>query len=231
MEYTVMMPAAGSGTRMGAGQNKLFLGLAGKTILGRTLEVFQADPWCKGIILAVKESERPQIDAILAESGITKVKAMPAGGAERQNSVAACLEAHSGGGIVLVHDAARPFIRQNVIHELAERAAAGGAAVAGVRAKDTMKYVTDGQVEETADRERLWAIQTPQAFRYDLLLEASRKAAGEGFLGTDESMLAEYAGYPVYVVESTYDNIKMTTPEDLEYGGYLLKKRHGETME
>lgn len=226
-----MMPAAGSGTRMGAGQNKLFLELAGKTILGHTLTVFEEDPWCTGIILAVKDSERPGIEAILRDSAITKVKALPAGGAERQDSVAACLEAHREGGIVLVHDAARPFIARSVIHELAECAAEHGAAVAGVKAKDTMKYVTNGQVEETADRERLWIIQTPQAFRYELLLDASRKARNDQFLGTDEATLAERAGLPVHVVESTYDNIKMTTPEDLAYGGYLLKKRLEETME
>ncbi|GKV68464.1 2-C-methyl-D-erythritol 4-phosphate cytidylyltransferase [Sporosarcina sp. NCCP-2716] len=231
MDYTVMMPAAGSGTRMGAGQNKLFLKLAGKTILGHTLTVFEEDPWCAGIILAVKDSERPVIEAIIRDSAITKVKALPAGGAERQDSVAACLEAHQEGGIVLVHDAARPFIARPVIHKLAESAAEHGAAVAGVKAKDTMKYVTDGQVEETADRERLWIIQTPQAFRYELLLDASRKARQEQFLGTDEATLAERAGLPVHVVGSTYDNIKMTTPEDLAYGGYLLKKRLEETME
>ena len=230
MDYTVMMPAAGSGTRMGAGQNKLFLELAGKSILAHTLSVFEKDPSCVGIILAVKEAEREDIESIVIGANITKVKALPEGGNERQHSVAACLAAHEGDGIVLVHDAARPFIAPRVIAELAESAAAHGAAVAGVKAKDTMKYVTDGVIEETADRDRLWVIQTPQAFRFDLLNDASAQAAREGFLGTDEAMLVEHAGHAVRIVESTYDNIKMTTPEDLAYGEYLLKKRLEETV-
>lgn len=230
MDYTVMMPAAGSGTRMGAGHNKLFLELEGKSILAHTLAVFQQDPWCTGIILAVKESERPTIETIIQQGQITKICALPEGGNERQHSVKACLTAHKTGGIVLVHDAARPFIQQDVIHELVMSASRHGSAVAGVKVKDTMKYVKDGIIEETADRERLWVIQTPQAFRCEVLEESSRKAEKENFLGTDEAMLAEHAGYEVRIVESTYDNIKMTTPEDLAYGGYLLKKRLEETI-
>ncbi|MGG0643981.1 2-C-methyl-D-erythritol 4-phosphate cytidylyltransferase [Sporosarcina gallistercoris] len=230
MDYTVMMPAAGSGTRMGAGHNKLFLELEGKSILAHTLAVFQQDPWCTGIILAVKETERPTIETIIQQGQITKISALPEGGTERQHSVRACLASHKTGGIVLVHDAARPFIQQDVIHDLVMSASQHGAAVAGVKVKDTMKYVKDGIIEETADRERLWVIQTPQAFRYEVLEESSRKAENDNFLGTDEAMLAEHAGYEVRIVESTYDNIKMTTPEDLAYGGYLLKKRLEETI-
>lgn len=230
MDYTVMMPAAGSGARMGAGHNKLFLELERETILAHTLSVFEKDPWCIGIILAVKESERKEIERIIDTAHITKVKGLPEGGTERQHSVAACMATHADEGIVLVHDAARPFIAQRVIHELVEIASESGAAVAGVKAKDTMKYVEDGIIVETADRDRLWVIQTPQAFRYEVLEHVSRLATEDSFLGTDESMLAERAGYEVRVVESTYDNIKMTTPEDLAYGGYLLKKRE-ETIE
>lgn len=230
MDYTVMMPAAGSGTRMGAGHNKLFLELEGKTILAHTLAVFQQDPWCTGIILAVKETERATIETIIQQEQITKIRALPEGGTERQHSVKACLTSHQNDGIVLVHDAARPFIKQDVIHDLVISASRHGGAVAGVKAKDTMKYVNNGVIEETADRERLWVIQTPQAFRYEVLKDASQKAEQESFLGTDEAMLAEHAGYEVRIVESTYDNIKMTTPEDLAYGGYLLKKRLEETV-
>ncbi len=230
MDYTVMMPAAGSGTRMGAGHNKLFLEIGGKSILAHTLAVFQQDPWCTGIILAVKDTERAKIKTIIQQEQLTKVCALPEGGTERQHSVKACLLASEAGGIVLVHDAARPFVKQDVIHELVISASRHGGAVAGVKAKDTMKYVTDGVIEETADRERLWVIQTPQAFRYEVLKEASQLAEQENFLGTDEAMLAEHAGFEVRIVESTYDNIKMTTPEDLAYGEYLLKKRLEETV-
>ena len=110
-----MIPAAGSGRRMGAGQNKLFLMLEEKPIFIHTLTVFEEDPACEGIILAVKPEERQEIQSMLKQFGITKVKAIVDGGSERQYSVAACIEAHDEGGIVLVHDAARPFIRHSVI--------------------------------------------------------------------------------------------------------------------
>lgn len=223
MKYTVMMPAAGSGQRMGAGYNKLFLKLDDKPILAHTLDVFEGDQACEGIILAVKPDERSAIESMLKQFAITKVITMVDGGGERQNSVAACIQAYNGSGIVLVHDAARPFIRRSVISELVKVAAEHGAAIAGVRAKDTMKFASADVVEETVDRNMLWIIQTPQAFRYALLQEASVKAEAEGFLGTDESMLVERLGYAVRIVESTYDNVKMTTQEDLVFGEILLK--------
>ena len=225
LNYTVMMPAAGSGQRMGAGYNKLFLKLDDKPILIHTLEVFEGDPTCDGVILAVKPDERMQIQSMLEQFAITKVVAMVDGGGERQDSVAACMEAHDKGGIVLVHDAARPFIRRTIITELVKEADEHGAAIVGVRAKDTMKYAQDGVVEETVNRGRLWIIQTPQAFRYALLKEASDEAQAQSFLGTDESMLVERFGWPVRIVEGTYDNVKMTTQEDLLLGEVLLKRK------
>lgn len=226
--YTVMLPAAGSGRRMGAGFNKLFLEMASKPILIHTLDVFEQDSACSGMVLSVKGEEKSQIEEMLERFGITKVTALVEGGTERQQSVAACIRAHQSGGIVLVHDAARPFIKQEVIHELVEVAQAHGAAIAGVQVKDTMKYAPGGIVEETVDRSKIWAIQTPQAFRYELLKEASEKAEAEGFLGTDESMIVERLGHPVRVVESTYDNVKMTTKEDLLFGEVLLTQRRQE---
>ena len=223
-----MMPAAGSGQRMGAGYNKLFLELDAKPILIHTLDVFEKDPACVGMILAVKPAEQERIQSMLAQFGITKVKALVAGGSERQQSVAACIRAHDKGGVVLVHDAARPFISQSVIHELVRVAKEHGAAIAGVQAKDTMKFAPVGIVEETVDRNKLWIIQTPQAFQYAVLQEAAEKAEEEAFLGTDESMLVERLGYPVRIVESTYDNVKMTTQEDLVFGEILLRRRQGE---
>ncbi|MEK3936999.1 2-C-methyl-D-erythritol 4-phosphate cytidylyltransferase [Sporosarcina sp. FSL W7-1349] len=230
MEYTVMLPAAGSGKRMGAGFNKLFLEIGETPILIHTLRVFDSDPACAGILLAVKPEEREQIRNMLERFGITKVKAFVEGGEERQHSVASCIGAHEGGGIVLVHDAARPFIRREVIRELVRTAAAQGAAIAGVKAKDTMKMARDGVVEKTVDREALWIIQTPQAFRYEVLQEAAQRAEVDGFLGTDESMLVERIGHPVHLVESTYDNVKMTTQEDLAFGEILLKRRLEEDL-
>lgn len=228
MIYTVLLPAAGSGKRMGAGQNKLFLELRNIPILIHTLRVFDRDPNCEQIVLAVKKEEKILIEQLLKEYCITKVAAIAEGGDERQHSVYAALKAVTSEGIVLVHDAARPFIHQEVIQQLVEVATATGAAVAAVRAKDTMKKVENGIIQETVNRESLWIIQTPQAFRYTLLEKAERLAEAEKFLGTDEAMLVERLGEPVHIVESTYDNVKMTTREDLLYGEVILNMREQE---
>lgn len=228
MIYTVLLPAAGSGKRMGAGQNKLFLELRNVPILIHTLRVFDRDPNCEQIVLAVKKEEKALIERLLKEYCITKVSAIAEGGKERQHSVYAGLKAVTTKGIVLVHDAARPFIHQEVIQQLVQAAHTSGAAVAAVRAKDTMKKAVNGIIQETIDRESLWIIQTPQAFQYTLLEKAERLAEVENFLGTDEAMLVERLGERVHIVESTYDNVKMTTREDLLYGEAILNKREQE---
>ncbi|KUF28997.1 MULTISPECIES: 2-C-methyl-D-erythritol 4-phosphate cytidylyltransferase [Lysinibacillus] len=225
MQYEVVLPAAGSGKRMGAGQNKLFLKLLEKPILIHTLEVFQQDPFCTGIWLAVKPEERTYIQELLEQFEITKVKGLPAGGAERQHSVHSCMKEMQQVDIVLVHDAARPFITHDIIASLVQSAHESGAAIAGVRAKDTMKKVRNGIIEETVDRDSLWMIQTPQAFQFDLIVEAEDVAEKVGFLGTDEAMLVERLGHAVHIVESSYENVKMTTQDDLIFGEAILRKR------
>ncbi|WP_102693523.1 2-C-methyl-D-erythritol 4-phosphate cytidylyltransferase [Rummeliibacillus pycnus] len=227
MQYDVILPAAGSGKRMAAGCNKLFLELRQKPILIHTLEVFQQDDACKGIWLAVKPEERSYIESLLVKYNITKVKALSDGGAERQYSVNACVKKVKDRDIVLVHDAARPFITIPIIHKLAEVAHSKGAAIAGVRAKDTMKRVKDGMIEETVDRSSLWMIQTPQAFDFEVLKRAEQLAERDHFLGTDEAMLVERMGHSVYIVESSYENVKITTKEDLVFGEAILSQRIG----
>lgn len=226
MQYEVVLPAAGSGKRMGAGQNKLFLSLADKPILIHTLEVFEKDGNCTGIWLAVKPEERKYIEKLLGKYCITKVKGLPDGGEERQHSVHACIKEMEQVDIVLVHDAARPFITAPVIEKLTLAAYEKGAAIAGVRAKDTMKKVKDGIIVETVDRDNLWSIQTPQAFQFNLLEEAEDIAEKAGFLGTDEAMLVERLGHQVFIVESTYENVKITTKEDLVFGEAIIQHRN-----
>ena len=225
LQYEVVLPAAGSGKRMGAGQNKLFLQLANKPILIHTLTVFEQDDNCTGIWLAVRPDERVFIRELLKKYNITKVSGMPDGGAERQHSVHACIKAMNNVSIVLVHDAARPFITAPIIAKLATTAYNKGAAIAGVRTKDTMKKVVNGCVQETIDRDSLWMVQTPQAFRFELLAQAEDVAEKIGFLGTDEAMLVERLGHTVHMVESTYENVKMTTQEDLVFGEAILQQR------
>lgn len=225
MQYEVVLPAAGSGKRMDAGKNKLFLTLLEKPILIYTLEVFEQDENCTGIWLAVKPEEREFIKQLIHTYQITKVKGLPDGGLERQHSVHSCIKSMNEVEVVLVHDAARPFITKPIIDKLVEVAYEKGAAIAGVKAKDSMKKAKEGVIVETVDREDLWMIQTPQAFRFEILKEAEDVAEKVGFLGTDEAMLVERLGHKVHIVESSYDNVKITTKEDLIFGEAILKSR------
>ena len=131
---------------------------------------------------------------------------------------------------MLVHDAARPFIRRSVIKKLVDTAEKSGAAIAAVQAKDTMKLAPSGIVEETVDREMLWIVQTPQAFRYDVLkskfLPTKRKWTV--FSAPMSRCSLNELGHPVHIVKSAYDNVKMTTQEDLAFGEIILKRRQQE---
>lgn len=226
MPYQVIIPAAGLGKRMGAGKNKLLLTLAGVPILIHTLKVFEADAECSGIILAINPSDEQQFQSLLKEFGIHKVSSLVTGGKERQDSVYNGLMAvHSMDGIVLVHDAARPFIRIETIHNLVHAASKEGGSIVAVPVKDTIKKAANSMVAETVERSSLWAVQTPQAFRVSVLLEAHNKAMREQFIGTDESSLVERIPHPVSIIEGDYDNIKLTTPEDLYFAEAILRKR------
>ncbi|MDE3840573.1 2-C-methyl-D-erythritol 4-phosphate cytidylyltransferase [Bacillus methanolicus] len=225
MAYRVIIPAAGQGKRMGAGKNKLLLTLNDVPVLIHTLKVFEEDGKCEGIVLSIHPQDEKEFRSLIHEYGIKKVTAIVPGGAERQHSVYNGLKALSDNGIVLVHDAARPFIDIETIHRLTDMAKETGAAIVAVPVKDTIKKVQNNTVTETVERSSLWAVQTPQAFRISLLLEAHRKAEAEGFIGTDDASLVERLGHKVTVTEGNYDNIKLTTPEDLFFAEAILRKK------
>lgn len=226
MPYQVIIPAAGQGKRMGAGKNKLLLTLEEVPILIHTLKVFEADAECSGIILAIHPDDEHEFKSLLKEYGIHKVSALVTGGKERQDSVYnGMMAVKSMDGVVLVHDAARPFIKVETIHKLVEAASKEGGAIVAVPVKDTIKKAAGSQVAETFERSSLWAVQTPQAFRVSVLFEAHNKAAREQFIGTDESSLVERLPHPVSIIEGDYDNIKLTTPEDLYFAEAILRKR------
>lgn len=225
MTYQVILPAAGQGKRMGAGKNKLLLELNGLPVLIHTLRVFEQDEDCSGIILAIHPQDEMEFQALLTSYNVSKVTRLVPGGKERQDSIYNALNTVETDGIILVHDAARPFIQKEHIHRLTEMAAETGAAILGVPVKDTIKKVQDGVVVETVERSSLWAVQTPQAFRISLLTEAYKKAEKDNFLGTDDASVVERLHYPVAIVEGDYDNIKLTTPEDLYFAEAILKKR------
>ncbi|UAL47534.1 2-C-methyl-D-erythritol 4-phosphate cytidylyltransferase [Sutcliffiella horikoshii] len=225
MNYQVIVLAAGQGKRMKAGKNKQFIELEGKPVIIHTLSVFEADPWCSEIKLVINEKEKDIFKELLHQYPVQKIKEMVIGGEERQDSVYNGLTSFQSAEIVLVHDGARPFISQEVIHHLVEKASKEGAAIVGVPVKDTIKRVSKaGVVEETVERSSLWSIQTPQAFRYPVLKEAHEKAKTENYLGTDEASLVERIQVPVHIVEGEYENFKLTTPEDLILAKAFLQK-------
>lgn len=224
MQYEVIIPAAGSGKRMGEPFNKLFIELNGKTVIQRTVGVFLSDTNCRRVILAIKPDEQSIFDRMFCEeaSKITYVN----GGSERQYSVKNGLESVSEDTkIVLVHDGARPFIDHSQIEELVERANELGGTVLAVRVKDTIKKTDGFIIKETIERNNLWSIQTPQAFRSDILQGAHNWAVETGYLGTDEASLVEKTGVSVSVTEGNYENIKITTKEDILFAEAILKKR------
>ncbi|WP_100404169.1 2-C-methyl-D-erythritol 4-phosphate cytidylyltransferase [Bacillus sp. FJAT-42315] len=225
MAYQVVIPAAGQGKRMKADCNKLLLSLQGRPVIIHTLEVFEKDPACDGIVLAVKEEEKPLFTNLITEYNMSKVYKLVTGGEERQQSVYSGLKQLEHADIVLVHDGARPFMMRKMIDELVKEAKISGAAIAAVPVKDTIKRVKDGTVVETVERSSLWAVQTPQAFRLSSLLQAHEQAEKDGFLGTDDASLIERINLPVQIVEGDYDNIKLTTPEDLVFAEAIIQKR------
>jgi 2-C-methyl-D-erythritol 4-phosphate cytidylyltransferase / 2-C-methyl-D-erythritol 2,4-cyclodiphosphate synthase len=218
-KITVIIAAAGSGKRMGSGISKQYIEIDGEMILERSLRAFCGHPYIDSICLAVRKEDICFCrDRWFSKPGFEKVAMIVPGGAERQDSVAAALEAVSAGertDFVLVHDGARPFITAESISRLTEAAVCFRAAALGVPVKDTVKTAAGDYYTGTPDRKTLFAVQTPQGFALDLLNAAYRKAAEDGFRGTDDAQLAEHIGEKVRLVMGDYSNIKITTKEDL----------------
>lgn len=228
-----IIPAAGSGERLGSSESKAFLMLGSKPILIHALEKFQESPLVNELILVVRSGDREKARALVSQYGITKVAEITEGGQRRQDSVLRGLQKVVGHDIryVLVHDAVRPFVTIEKTHELIEACRKHDAAVLAVHPKDTVKDSNSTPfVRSTLDRSKLWAVQTPQAFELDLLLQAYRQAEHLHLAGTDDSSLVEHLGVKVRIVEGSYDNIKITTREDLELAELILK-RHGSHLD
>lgn len=210
--------AAGQGTRMKAGVNKQYLHLRGKPILAYTLEIFEECSEINEIFVVVAENERGKcLQEVIKPYGYKKVKKIVLGGATRQESVYNGLKAATTNiDIIITHDGARPLIHKQTLVRNIQETLVHKAAIVGVPTKDTIKMIdSKGFVDNTPKRDLLWSVQTPQGFSYEVLMEAHKKALEGGFIGTDDAMLVERIGYPIKIIKGTYDNIKITTPEDL----------------
>ena len=223
MKTVAIIPAGGAGKRLKAHVAKQFLILDTLPVLVHTLKVFQASARIDDIILALPPDEIVSVRQELIEKyGLTKVTNVIAGGQERQDSVRNCLLAVTGTcDFVVVHDAVRPFVTEELISRVIDAAGDTGAASIGVKAKDTIKETgEDNTVLATIPRQNLWLTQTPQAFKFELLKEAYTAAYKE----TDDASLVERIGKKVRMVEGSYENIKITTKEDMLIADALMKK-------
>jgi 2-C-methyl-D-erythritol 4-phosphate cytidylyltransferase len=242
MKVVAIIPAAGLGTRMASAPgargkkptaSKQFTELGGTPILIHTLRKFVASPAVSEIYIALRENEIEGFRARLekeAKDVLRKKIHLVEGGEHRQQSVSNAINSISAAGddIVLVHDAVRPFVTEEIIRDVILAAQKYGAAIAGLPAVDTVKQVdrtSDGAlVTATLPRERVVLAQTPQGFRYDVLKKAFDEATADGFLGTDEASLVERSGHEVAVVMGSPRNIKITAPADMELAEFFLKR-------
>jgi 2-C-methyl-D-erythritol 4-phosphate cytidylyltransferase len=222
METLAILVAAGRGERMGAGRPKAFLSLAGQTLLERSARALGAAPSVSGVVAVVPPDTIAEATGLV--EGLAKPCQVVAGGARRQDSVQAGLAALPAGfgGVVLVHDAARPLVPVEVVEAVVRGAREHGAAIPVVPVADTIKEVADDRVVHTVDRERLAAAQTPQGYRVDVLARAYERAFADGITVTDESMAVERIGLAVACVSGATRNRKLTTSEDLEWAERVL---------
>ena len=223
-----IIPAAGSGQRLGGQIAKQFLTVAGAPILIHTLRRFDECADIGAIVVALQESEIEAFAAQLPAYQFTKPIRLVAGGAERSDSILNALEAAREWqpALVAVHDAVRPFVTPAQISAVLAKAHEVGAAILAQASTDTIKEVENGLIQQTLDRRRIYRAQTPQAFRYELLMQANEQARKEKMssaLTTDDSLLAEHLGHPVAIVEGSSNNLKITTQEDLAVAEKLFE--------
>ena len=219
-----IVPAAGFGTRFGAGTNKPFHPLLGKPLIVWSLELLETIDEVKEVIPVLKEQDMDRGIEVFEKYGLSKIRRIAPGGKERQDSVYHGLTLLKGkADKVLIHDGARPLIDGGTVRTTVKSITGFDGVVVGVPVKDTIKEVQDDIVKRTLRRDTLWAIQTPQLFLYSTLVKAYEKAFEEGFYSTDDSALVERNGGKVRVVMGSYANIKVTTPEDVPVAELLLK--------
>jgi len=228
--FCAVVVAAGTGRRMG-GRKKPFLPLAGKPILLHAVEALTAAPGCVELVIVVHPDE---YDALKTRERLKKqfgATALARGGPSRQASALSGLEAlRSDAPVVLIHDAVRPLVDPAVVRSVARAAHRFGAAIAAVPATETIKQVdAAGRILDSPPRDGLWLARSPQGFRRELILRAHREAVRDGFVGTDDAQLVERSGAEVRVVRDTYENVKITTEQDLAAAEGILRWRESRT--
>ena len=214
---TAIIVAAGTSRRM-KGQDKIWMPLAGRITLARTIDVFNASPLIESIVLVLNASRIAEATTLCQREQWNKIVAIVPGGSRRQDSVCNGLDAlintAPSSAWVMIHDGARPLVTPALLEAGLKAVRENGAAIAAVPVKDTIKQVKHGQVSATLDRSQLWAVQTPQVFSLPLIHDAHHSLAAQNEV-TDDAALLELLGQPVTVFPGAYTNIKITTQEDL----------------
>lgn len=235
-KVTAIVPAAGIGKRFGQEGNKPFQALGNKPLIVWVFEVLESVSEIAEIIPVFKKDDMALGCGILETFKFSKVQRIAAGGKERQDSVYNALALiDKETDAVLIHDGVRPLVEKSIVEESIRQLRRVDGVVAGVPLKDTVKKIlslgsqdlTEVLVQKTLDRKSLWAIQTPQVFKYSVLIKAYGKAMDERFYSTDDSAIVEKYGGKVKAIMGSYTNIKITTPEDLDIAELLLRKRAG----
>ena len=219
--------AAGKGKRMERDYNKQYIHLEGKPIVARTLLHFENHEIIDEIIIVVGQGEVEFCrENIVEKYNLSKIRKIVEGGEERYHSVHNGIKAVSHQcEVVLIHDGARPFVTREIINESIASANIYGCSIVGMPVKDTIKTIDEeGFVKDTPKRENIWLVQTPQTFKKEIILRAHQKREMENLSVTDDAMLVEALGGRVKMIRGSYENIKITTPEDLEIGQAILKR-------
>jgi 2-C-methyl-D-erythritol 4-phosphate cytidylyltransferase len=230
MRTLAVIVAGGTGKRMGSPTNKQLLHLDNKPIIVHTLQVFEECHPIDGIYLVVHQKDLPVIqEEILETYRFSKLQKLVIGGRLRQDSVRNGLEAlDSSCSTVVIHDGVRPFVTPAFVEKSISLMEMYDAVIPAIPVKDTIKVISkEGYVVKTLDRDALWHVQTPQTFRYELILKAYREGMGKKFYGHDDASFLESLGTKVKVVEGSPYNIKITTPEDLVIAQGMLAQFKG----
>jgi len=224
---SAILVAAGKSARMGAGVDKLFLKVSGRPVVAHTWQRFEDAECINEIVLVVRKGRERKFEELVAKYGYRKPFHIVNGGAERQDSVWNGLTALSAAAeVVAIHDAARPCVSIELIAATVRRAEETGAAVAAQPVTDTIKESADGRlIERTLDRAKLWAVQTPQTFRVEVIRRAIATAREQNLIFTDDTAACELIGQPVRLISRLTPNPKVTVPSDLPLIEALLKNK------
>lgn len=224
-KYTAIVLAAGKGSRMGSTVHKQYLMLAGRPVIYYALKAFADSPVDEIVLVTGEGEEEFCRKEVVERYGLQKITHITAGGRERYHSVYCGLQCCENSDYVLIHDGARPCVSREIISRSMEMVTRTGACIAAVPVKDTIKTADeDGVVQATPDRSSLWSVQTPQTFAYPLIRSAYDRMLAEGAEEiTDDAMAVErYSKVQVHILEGSYRNLKITTPEDLQMAELLM---------